>query len=83
MMGIGMTARFVPFYDESQKLTKAERREATVSAKICYINWEHKFFTVEWTSKGEIVRESFKFWEIGKRVTVGGREKNVYAKNYR
>lgn len=83
MMSVGMNARFVPFYDESQKLTPAERREMSISGTISYINWKHKFFTVEWESCGATCRESFKFWEIGKRVTVGGRKKNVYSKNHR
>lgn len=82
MMGVGMKARFVPMYDESVKLTAAERRESTVTAYISYINWEHKYFVVEWNSNGCACRESFKFGDIGKKVTVGGREKNVHSKNH-
>ncbi len=83
MMGVGMAARFVPSYDESDKLSMAERRESMIAAKICYINWEHKFFMVEWDSNGLMCRESFKFSDIGKRVTVGGRKTYVHAENHR
>ena len=83
MMGIGMEASFVPSHDESERYTPAERRAATITGKIGYINWEHKYFTVEWTSLGQRFRESFKFADIGKRVTVGGRKKNVHTKNHR
>ena len=74
MMGVGMSVRFVPSFDESQKMTAAERRAATISATIVYINWEQKYFTAEWESEGAKCRESFKFGDIGKQVTVGGRK---------
>lgn len=82
-MGIGMEVRFVPFYNESEKLSGSERKAATIAGKIVYINWEHKYFTAEWTSHDQQFRESFKFADIGKKVTVGGRKKNVHAKNHR
>jgi hypothetical protein len=74
MMCVGMSADFVPNYDESQKLTPKERRDLTISAKICFINWKHKYFTVEWETSGLKCRESFKFTDIGKQVSVGGRK---------
>jgi len=73
MMGVGMRVRFVPSYDESDKLTPTERRESTITGNISYINWEHKYFLVEWNSGCGAFRESFKFSDIGKKVTVGGR----------
>ena len=82
MMGVGMRCRFVPQFAENARFTPTERREATVTAQISYINWEHKYFTAEYQSDCGVYHESFKFDDIGKKVTVGGREKNVHAKNH-
>jgi hypothetical protein len=74
-MHIGTKAFFVPSFDNSERYTPQERKEASVMGKIVYINQEHKYFTVEWDHYGAKQRESFKFGDIGKQVTVGGRRK--------
>ena len=73
MMGLGMSVRFVPSFNDSEKYTPEERRAATVTGKIVCINWEHRYFTVGWTESGHKFRESFKFSEIGKKVKVSGK----------
>lgn len=72
MIGEGMKVRFVPDFTDSSKYTPQERRQHEVTAKIVYINWEHRYFTVEWVSEGRTLRESFKFAYIGKVVSVIG-----------
>lgn len=81
-MQIGMKAFFVPTFDDSDRYTPEERKAASVCGRIVYINWEHKYFTVQWNHSGYRCRESFKFGDIGKWVTVGGRKKNVHSKDY-
>lgn len=72
MMGIGMKVRFVPHFNNSEKATPQERRAATITGKISYINWEHRYFTVGWTAHDMKFRESFKFSEMGKKVKLCG-----------
>ena len=72
MIGEGMKVRFVPYDLESEKLTDEDRLEATRIAKVVYINWEHRYFTTEWSANGAKRRESFKFSEIGKKVFICG-----------
>lgn len=72
MIGIDMMARFVPSFMESDKLTPEERRELKVWGKIIYVNYAHKYFTVEYNWKGETFKESFNFSDCGKTVHVRG-----------
>lgn len=72
MMGIGMKVRFVPYFNDSERLTASERRDATLTGKVVYINWEHRWFTVGWTAHDFKFRESFKFSEMGKKVKACG-----------
>lgn len=73
MIGEGMIVRFVPSFNDSDKYTPAERKAATITGKIDYINWEHRYFTAGWMASGARNRESFKFSEIGKKVKVCGK----------
>lgn len=72
MIGEGMKVRFVPYYAYSQIASTEENWRNAVTGTICYINWEHKYFTVEYDCGGTIQKESFKFWEIGKAVKLCG-----------
>lgn len=73
MIGIGLKVRFVPFFNDSEKYTPTERKAATITGKVVYINWEHRYFTVGWMASGEQRRESFEFADIGKKVKVCGK----------
>lgn len=72
MIAIDMMARFVPSFVDSSKLTPEERRVATVRGNIIYVNYAHKYFTVEYESKGVTYKESFNFSDCGKTVHVRG-----------
>lgn len=43
-----------------------------VTGTVSYVNEEHSYFVVTYCLYGEIFRESFKFSQIGKDVTVRG-----------
>ena len=72
MIGEGMKVRFVPMFNRGEKDTEAEIKANSITGKIVYINWENKFFMVEFKCGDSIQRESFKFFEIGERVSVIG-----------
>ena len=72
MIGIDMMARFVPAHLDSGKFTPEERRAATVRGTIIYVNYAHKYFTVEYELDGVTYKESFNFSDCGKTVTVRG-----------
>lgn len=72
MIGIDMKAWFVPSFRDSDKLTPAERKDATIMCTIVYINYAHKFFTVEFEESGKVFKESFNFSDCGKTVRVRG-----------
>lgn len=72
MIGIDMMARFVPAHLDRPLMTPEERRAATVRGNIIYVNYAHKYFTAEYELKGATYKESFKFSDCGKRVTVRG-----------
>ena len=67
-----MKVRFVPMFNRGAIDTPAELRAKSVTRKIVYINWEKKCFTVEFQCGDSKQRESFKFFEIGERVSVIG-----------
>jgi hypothetical protein len=72
MIGIDMKAWFVPSFKDSDKLTKEERRAATVMGDIVYVNYAHKYFTAEFEDRGAKFKESFNFSDCGKTVRVRG-----------
>lgn len=72
MIGIDMKVRFVPSFRDSTVMTPEERKEATVTGTVVYINYEHKMFMVEFEDNGAVFKESFKFSDCGKTVTVCG-----------
>lgn len=72
MIGEGARVSFVPMYVPSKIFTPEERRSATVIGTVVYINWEHKYFTVEYDCGGSKQRESFRFVDIGSVVNLRG-----------
>ena len=70
MIGEGMKVRFVPHLDINQIASKQENWSRAVTGTICYINWEHKFFLVEYGEAKQ--KECFKFWQIGAEVKLCG-----------
>ena len=72
MIGEGMKVAFVPACNDSTVLSPAERRAATITGKVAYINHEHRYFTVEYGCGSKKQYESFNFHDVGKAVTVYG-----------
>lgn len=72
MIGEGMKVRFCPMFNRSVIDSPDDVKAKSVTGKIIYINWEHKYFMVEFQCGDSKQRESFKFFEIGERVSVIG-----------
>ena len=72
MVEIGMKAKFVPSFMESEHLHGAERRAAMVNARVASVNPLHRNFICEWVEGGVSFRECFLFSEIDKKVFVCG-----------
>lgn len=73
MLTVDMEVRFVPAHLCRPIMTTEERVTATVRGNIVYVNYAHKYFTAEYEWEGLIHKESFKFADCGKTVTVRGR----------
>ena len=72
MICVDMMARFVPSFMPSGKLEPEEHKARLVRGTIVYVNYAHKYFTVEWEKDGVKYLESFKFVDCGKTVYVRG-----------
>ena len=72
MIGMGMKVRFAPCWVRQEKFNAGERKDANVTGKVIYINWEHRYFVAEYDCQGVKERECFKFSDIGQAVTVHG-----------
>lgn len=72
MIGEGTKVWFIPNCVKDSKFTPAERKAATVTGEIVYINWEHHYFTAEYELGGTKHLESFKFCQTGKDVNISG-----------
>ena len=72
MIAIDMMARFIPSFIPCANYTPEERRLLTVRGNIVYVNYAHKYFTVEWEMDGHVFKESFNFVDCGKTVHVRG-----------
>ncbi len=72
MIGEGMKVRFVPAFAPKADWYMPTRDGEYVTGTITYINWEHKHFVAEFDCGDSKQRESFKFSEIGERVSVIG-----------
>lgn len=73
MIGGGMKVRFTPFY-AINSISPEETARQRITGTVTLVNWKHRMFTVEYECGDSIQRESFKFSQIGKDVTVCGRE---------
>ena len=65
---IGQKVRFDPF--ETGLGYGIEACRCEVTGTVVDVFWEHKWFSVEYGDPKQ--RTSFKFWEIGERVSVIG-----------
>lgn len=72
MIAVDMMARFIPAHLNRPAMTMEERIEATVRGHIVYVNYGHKYFTVEYELNGITYKESFNFVDCGKTVHVRG-----------
>ena len=72
MIAVDMMARFIPDYLRRPAMTTEERVEATVRGNVIYVNYAHKYFTVEYERNGITYKESFNFVDCGKTVHVRG-----------
>lgn len=71
MIGIDMLAWFIPSFVPSE-VSQEEQKALRVRGRIVYVNYAHKYFTVEWEDGGNTFRESFNFSDCGKSVRVRG-----------
>lgn len=72
MICVDMMARFVPSFTPCANFTPEEKKAASVRGTIVYVNYAHKYFTVEWEQDGVKYLESFNFVDCGKKVHVRG-----------
>lgn len=72
MIGIGMKASFAPAFVPGALWLKDQDPSEIVTGTIVYINWEHKYFMVEYKCGDTMQRESFKFFHIGQAVKIIG-----------
>ena len=72
MICVDMVAWFVPSFAKSANYTPEQKKELTVRGSIVYVNYAHKYFTVEWEKEGIKYLESFNFTDCGKTVHVRG-----------
>ena len=68
----GMKARFCPSCMCGGNDAPSDRAAKSITGIIRYVNWEHRVFTVEYTSGDTIHTEAFHFFDIGKTVTIYG-----------
>ena len=71
MIEVGQKVRFEPFYDTKGFCSRSNKGKF-VTGTVVYVNRENKWFLVEYVCATEKVRTSFKFYDLGERVTVCG-----------
>lgn len=72
MIKKGMKVRFVPAFVPGALHWKEPDPSERVTGTVVYINWEHKYFTVEFKCGDTMQRESFKVSQIGQAVKICG-----------
>ena len=72
-MMVGSNVRFIPTFIKEERCSGLDN---SVLAKVIYINQEHDFFVAEWVKNGHILREGWKFCDLGQRVKVYGRKQS-------
>lgn len=68
---IGKKVRFIPAF-VPKEVGFNQQKPDHVTGRVVYVNREHGYFTAEYGWEGSKQRESFKFSQIGKDVTVCG-----------
>ena len=68
---LGKKATFVPCFKKEKDGNVKEDAEP-VTGRITYVNWAHGWFRVSFHAGRTVLHESFKFFDIGKEVTVHG-----------
>lgn len=70
---LGKRATFVPYVRLNREGGNAGLGVKTkVTGVVTYVNKPHNYFTATYSIYGETIRESFKFSQIGKDVTIRG-----------
>lgn len=72
MICIGMKASFCSTFVPGAQWSHGYDPSEVATGRIVYINWKHKYFTVEFKCGDTMQRESFKFSQIGQAVKVRG-----------
>lgn len=74
MIEVGQKVQFDPVRGHKGFVPKKEKnaKPKMVIGTVVYVNKPHKWFTAEYTAGGTKLRTAFKFWDIGKEVTVCG-----------
>ena len=74
MIEVGQKVKFDPARGQKGFGSKSlDPRPKIVTATVVYVNEENQWFSAEYnTASGEKIRTAFKFWDIGKTVTVCG-----------
>lgn len=70
MIDIGQKMRFIPYFNINEHDDEEAKREKTVTGKVIYVNRQHKQFTVKYNCGGTMMKETFKFTDIGKDIHV-------------
>lgn len=70
---LGRKVRFIPaFVPRDCPANANTQKPEYVTGRVVYVNQKHRYFTAEYGWEGSKQRESFKFSQIGKDVTVCG-----------
>lgn len=72
---VGTTVSFIPCCKEEKQPGTRSSGAAPIIAKANYVNRRHKWFSAQWESHGNVLRECFKLCDVGEEraVTVVGR----------
>lgn len=71
MIGEGVKVQFIPSHHKWDKEGQPDVK--VVTGRIAKVNWTSRVFFVEYKCGDTIQTEAFKFWDIGKSVTILGR----------
>lgn len=74
MIDIGQKVRFVPYFIQSEHDDEEAKQRKTVTAKVIYVDRDHKKFTVKYPCGGTEMKETFNLSQIGQDIhIIGGR----------
>ena len=69
---IGKKATFLPNTSDVSGKSQRFGMEEKATGIVVYVNKDHRYFRVEYTMRGPILHECFKFSQIGKDVVIHG-----------